>query len=117
MLLDIGVSSPQLDEAARGFSFHFDAPLDMRMDTSRGQTAADWLDQASQQIEKGHQNYGEERFAHAIAKAVVATRAECRITTTGQFTALVEKPSILREPGRHPATRSFQAADTHQSGT
>ncbi len=114
VLLDIGVSSPQLDEAARGFSFRFDAPLDMRMDTSRGQTAADWLDQASQQeIERVIKNYGEERFAHAIAKAVVATRAECRITTTGQFAALVEKAVRTREPGQHPATRSFQALRIH----
>jgi 16S rRNA (cytosine1402-N4)-methyltransferase len=114
VLMDIGVSSPQLDEAERGFSFRFDAPLDMRMDTSRGLTAAEWLEQASQQeIERVVRDYGEERFAHAIAKAVVATRAECRIATTRQFAALVEKAVRTREPGQHPATRSFQALRIH----
>ena len=110
VLLDIGMSSPQLDDAKRGFSFRFDAPLDMRMDTSRGQTAAEWLTQASQtDIEKVIRHYGEERFAHAIAKAVVAARSECSITTTRQFATLVEKTVRTREPGQHPATRSFQA--------
>jgi len=114
ILLDIGMSSPQLDEAARGFSFRFDAPLDMRMDTSRGQTAAEWLAQASQQeIERVIKDYGEERFAHAIAKAVVAARTECGIATTRQFAALVEKAVRTREPGQHPATRSFQALRIH----
>ncbi|SMB21018.1 S-adenosyl-dependent methyltransferase activity on membrane-located substrates [Sterolibacterium denitrificans] len=114
VLLDIGVSSPQLDEAARGFSFRFDAPLDMRMDTSRGETAAEWLARASQQeIERVVRDYGEERFAHAIAKAVVAARAEHGIATTGQFAALVEKAVRTREPGQHPATRSFQALRIH----
>ncbi len=110
VLLDIGVSSPQLDAAERGFSFRFDAPLDMRMDTSRGETAAEWLNHASQlEIEKVIKDYGEERFAHAIAKAVVAARTECSIATTRQFAALVEKAVRTREPGQHPATRSFQA--------
>ena len=114
VLMDIGVSSPQLDEAARGFSFRFDAPLDMRMDTSRGMTAAEWLQQASQrEIERVVRDYGEERFAHAIAKAVIAARAECGIATTGQFAALVEKAVRTREPGQHPATRSFQALRIH----
>lgn len=76
VLLDLGVSSPQLDEAERGFSFRLDAPLDMRMDTSRGQTAAEWLAQASQQqLAEVIKNYGEERFANAVAKAIVAARA------------------------------------------
>lgn len=76
VLLDLGVSSPQLDEAQRGFSFRLDAPLDMRMDTSRGQTAAEWLAQASrQQLAEVIKNYGEERFANAVAKAIVAARA------------------------------------------
>jgi 16S rRNA (cytosine1402-N4)-methyltransferase len=110
VLLDIGMSSPQLDDAERGFSFRFDAPLDMRMDTSRGQTAAEWLEQATQlEIERVIKNYGEERFAHAIAKAVVAARVERSIATTRQFAALVEKAVRTREPGQHPATRSFQA--------
>jgi len=114
VLLDIGMSSPQLDDAGRGFSFRFDAPLDMRMDTSRGQTAAEWLEQASQlEIERVLKNYGEERFTHAIAKAVVAARSECRIATTRQFAALVEKAVRTREPGQHPATRSFQALRIH----
>lgn len=110
VLLDIGMSSPQLDEAERGFSFRFDAPLDMRMDTSRGQTAAEWLGQATQlELERVLKDYGEERFANAIAKAVIAARGECRIATTRQFATLVEKAVRTREPGQHPATRSFQA--------
>ena len=110
VLLDIGMSSPQLDEAERGCSFRFDAPLDMRMDTSRGQTAAEWLGQATQlEIERVLKDYGEERFANAIAKAVIAARGECRIATTRQFATLVEKAVRTREPGQHPATRSFQA--------
>ena len=114
VLLDLGVSSPQLDEAERGFSFRHDAPLDMRMDTSRGETAAEWLEQAEQaEIERVIKDYGEERFAHAIAEAVVALRREHRISTTRQFAALVEKAVRTREPGKHPATRSFQALRIH----
>ena len=114
VLLDIGVSSPQLDDAARGMSFRFDAPLDMRMDTTEGETAADFLARASQQeIERVVRDYGEERFAHAIAKAVVAARCEQRISSTRQFAALVEKAVRTREPGQHPATRSFQALRIH----
>jgi 16S rRNA (cytosine1402-N4)-methyltransferase len=110
VLMDIGVSSPQLDEAARGFSFRFDAPLDMRMDTTQGETAAEWLARASQrEIGEVLKDYGEERFAHAIAKALVAARGEGGISTTRQLAALVEKAVPTREPGQHPATRSFQA--------
>ena len=110
VLLDLGVSSPQLDEAARGMSFRFDAPLDMRMDTSCGQTAAQWLADASvEQITEVLRDYGEERFAHAIAKALVAARAGQPVATTGQLAALVEKAVRTREPGQHPATRTFQA--------
>jgi 16S rRNA (cytosine1402-N4)-methyltransferase len=110
VLLDLGVSSPQLDDAERGMSFRFDAPLDMRMDTSRGQTAAQWLAQASvDQITEVLRDYGEERFAHAIAKAIAAARAGGAVATTGQLAALVEKAVRTREPGQHPATRSFQA--------
>ncbi|HQR04375.1 MAG: 16S rRNA (cytosine(1402)-N(4))-methyltransferase RsmH [Proteobacteria bacterium] len=109
VLMDIGVSSPQLDEAARGFSFRFDAPLDMRMDTSKGETVAEWLARASQrEIEEVLRDYGEERFAHAIAKALVAARSGGGITRTGQLAALVETAVRTREPGQHPATRSFQ---------
>jgi 16S rRNA (cytosine1402-N4)-methyltransferase len=114
VLLDIGVSSPQLDTPERGMSFRFDAPLDMRMDTTEGETAADFLARAEQrEIEKVIRDYGEERFAHAIAKAVVAARVECRISSTGQFATLVEKAVRTREPGQHPATRSFQALRIH----
>ncbi|MFY9329619.1 MAG: 16S rRNA (cytosine(1402)-N(4))-methyltransferase RsmH [Georgfuchsia sp.] len=110
VLMDIGVSSPQLDEAQRGFSFRFDAPLDMRMDTTQGETVAEWLARASQrEIGEVLKDYGEERFAHAIAKALVAARGERGISTTGQLAALVEKAVPTREPGQHPATRSFQA--------
>lgn len=110
VLLDIGVSSPQLDEGERGFSFRMDAPLDMRMDTSSGQTVAEWLAEASAaQISEVLKEYGEERFAHAIAKAIVAARAAGGVVTTGQLAALVEKAVPTREPGQHPATRSFQA--------
>lgn len=110
VLLDLGVSSPQLDDAARGMSFRFDAPLDMRMDTSRGQTVADWLADATVgQITEVIRDYGEERFAHAIAKAVAVARTGGAVATTGQLAALVEKAVRTREPGQHPATRTFQA--------
>lgn len=114
VLLDIGVSSPQLDTPERGMSFRFDAPLDMRMDTTQGETAADFLARASQsEIERVVRDYGEERFAHAIAKALVAARGEQRITSTGQLAALVASVVRTREPGQHPATRSFQALRIH----
>lgn len=110
VLLDLGVSSPQLDDAARGMSFRFDAPLDMRMDTSRGQTVAEWLAEASVgQITEVLRDYGEERFAHAIAKAIATARSGGAVATTGQLAAIVEKAVRTREPGQHPATRSFQA--------
>ena len=110
VLLDLGVSSPQLDDAARGMSFRFDAPLDMRMDTSRGQTVAEWLAEASVgQITEVIREYGEERFAHAIAKAIATARTGGVVATTGQLAAIVEKAVRTREPGQHPATRSFQA--------
>lgn len=110
ILLDLGVSSPQLDDAARGMSFRFDAPLDMRMDTSRGQTVADWLAEASvAEIREVLRDYGEERFAHAIAKAIATARTGGAVATTGQLAEIVEKAVRTREPGQHPATRSFQA--------
>ncbi|MBX3646429.1 MAG: 16S rRNA (cytosine(1402)-N(4))-methyltransferase RsmH [Rhodocyclaceae bacterium] len=114
VLLDLGVSSPQLDEAQRGFSFRLDAPLDMRMDTSRGQTAAEWLAQASrQQLAEVIKNYGEERFANAVAKAIVAARAGGAIATTRQLAEIVASAVRTREQGQHPATRSFQAIRIH----
>ena len=110
VLLDLGVSSPQLDDGARGMSFRFDAPLDMRMDTSRGQTVAQWLAEASvDQITEVIRNYGEERFAYAVAKAIADARTGGAVATTGQLAAIVEKAVRTREPGQHPATRSFQA--------
>ncbi|MDR3213396.1 MAG: 16S rRNA (cytosine(1402)-N(4))-methyltransferase RsmH [Azoarcus sp.] len=110
VLLDLGVSSPQFDDAARGMSFRFDAPLDMRMDNSRGQTAAQWLTEASvAQITGVLREYGEERFAHAIAKAIAAARTRGVVATTGQLAEIVEQAVRTREPGQHPATRSFQA--------
>ncbi len=114
ILLDLGVSSPQLDDPSRGMSFRFDAPLDMRMDTTQGETAADFLARAEQnQLEEVIREYGEERFAHALAKALVAARGEQRISSTGQLAALVAAVVRTREPGQHPATRTFQALRIH----
>jgi 16S rRNA (cytosine1402-N4)-methyltransferase len=114
VLLDVGVSSPQLNTPERGMSFRFDAPLDMRMDTTQGETAAEFLARASQaEIERVIRDYGEERFAHAIAKALVAARSEQGISRTGQLATLVAQVVRTREPGQHPATRSFQALRIH----
>jgi 16S rRNA (cytosine1402-N4)-methyltransferase len=114
VLLDIGVSSPQLNTPERGMSFRFDAPLDMRMDTTQGETAAEFLARASQsELERVIRDYGEERFAHAIAKALVAARGEHGISSTGQLAALVAQAVRTREPGQHPATRCFQALRIH----
>ena len=117
ILLDLGVSSPQLDEAARGFSFRFDAPLDMRMDTSSGMTAAQWLATVDEGLlaEVIHE-YGEERFAKQIARAVVAARAIEPIQTTRQLVELVGKAVRTREPGQNPATRTFQAIRIYLNG-
>ena len=110
ILLDLGVSSPQLDEAARGFSFRFDGPLDMRMDPSRGQTAAEWLATATEkQIGEVIKNYGEERFAKQIARAIVAVREGSPVTATRQLAEIVAKAVRTREPNKDPATRTFQA--------
>jgi len=114
VLLDIGVSSPQLDDAARGFSFRVDAPLDMRMDPDSGPSAADWLATASEgEIGEVIRNYGEERFARSIARALVAARQKTPIRTTGQLADLIAAQVKKREPGQHPATRSFQALRIH----
>jgi len=114
VLLDIGVSSPQLDEAERGFSFRHDAPLDMRMDTTQGETAAQWLLRASvQEITEVIRNYGEERFAFQIAKKIVAARGERPLATTGELAALVRATVRTREPGQDAATRTFQALRIH----
>ncbi|MCO5115002.1 MAG: 16S rRNA (cytosine(1402)-N(4))-methyltransferase RsmH [Burkholderiaceae bacterium] len=111
VLLDLGISSPQIDNPERGFSFRADGPLDMRMDPSRGQSAADWLAVASQQqIAEVIRDYGEERFAVAIAKAIVARRqAGHPVARTLEFAELVAGAVRTREPGQHPATRTFQA--------
>lgn len=110
VLMDLGVSSPQLDDASRGMSFMRDAPLDMRMDTSRGETAADWLARATvAEIGEVLRDYGEERFAHAIAKAIATARAGGAVATTRQLAEIVAGAVRTREPGQHPATRSFQA--------
>ncbi|WP_374680728.1 16S rRNA (cytosine(1402)-N(4))-methyltransferase RsmH [Accumulibacter sp.] len=114
VLLDIGVSSPQLDQGERGFSFRYDAPLDMRMDTTQGETAAQWLQRAGvQEITEVIRNYGEERFAFQIAKKVVAARGERPLTTTGELAALVRAAVRTREPGKDAATRTFQALRIH----
>jgi 16S rRNA (cytosine1402-N4)-methyltransferase len=111
LLMDLGVSSPQIDTPERGFSFRFDAPLDMRMDTTRGQTVAQWLLKADViQITEVIRDYGEERFAGSIAKAIVARREEGHpISTTAQLASLVADTVKTREQGQNPATRTFQA--------
>ncbi len=114
VLFDLGVSSPQLDEAARGFSFRAAGPLDMRMDPTRGISAAQWLAHASvDDIARVLRNFGEERFARRVAQAIVRARAEQPITTTVQLAELVAAAVPTREPGQHPATRTFQAIRIH----
>jgi 16S rRNA (cytosine1402-N4)-methyltransferase len=114
MLFDLGMSSPQLDDAARGFSFRADAPLDMRMDPNEGPTAAEWLAEArEQEIREVIRDYGEERFAKQIAAAIVAARGSQPIVRTGQLADLVAKAVRKREPGQDPATRTFQAIRIH----
>ena len=114
VLFDLGVSSPQFDEAERGFSFRFDGPLDMRMDTSRGPTAAQWLEQASEQeIGEVIRRYGEERFAKQIARAIVAARSGGPVDRTRQLAQIVAKAVPSREPSQDPATRTFQALRIH----
>ncbi len=110
ILLDLGISSPQVDDAARGFSFRNDGPLDMRMDTTRGMSAAQWLaTETEQKLEKVIRDYGEERFAFQIAKAIVARRAVEPISSTRQLADLVAHAVKTREKGKDPATRTFQA--------
>jgi len=111
VLLDLGISSPQVEEAARGFSFRRDGPLDMRMDTSQGMTVLQWLEQvSSEEITEVIKIYGEERYAPAIARAIVAERtAENLPKTTLGLAQLIAKVVRSREPGQDPATRTFQA--------
>ena len=111
LLMDLGVSSPQIDNPERGFSFRFEGPLDMRMDTTRGESVAQWLATAEvNQITEVIREYGEERFAGAIAKTIVARRQERGpISTTTELAQLVADTVKTREPGKDPATRTFQA--------
>ena len=111
ILLDLGVSSPQIDNPERGFSFRNDGPLDMRMDSSRGMSVRQWLEQAEQgQIAEVIRDYGEERFAAQIAKAIVARRQERGVPdSTAELAQLVAGAVKTREPGQDPATRTFQA--------
>ncbi|GLU30871.1 16S rRNA (cytosine(1402)-N(4))-methyltransferase RsmH [Trinickia caryophylli] len=118
VLLDLGVSSPQLDDPERGFSFRADGPLDMRMDTTRGESAAEWLARATQQeLTEVIRDYGEERFAVQIAKAIVARRAESDrlgpLDSTGELAQIVANAVKTREKGKDPATRTFQAIRIH----
>ena len=117
VLLDLGVSSPQLDEARRGFSFMQDGPLDMRMDNESGQSAAQWLARAGErEIADVIHQFGEERYARRIARAIVAARSAAPIERTGQLAQLVAGAVPTREPGKHPATRTFQAIRMHVNG-
>jgi len=115
VLLDLGVSSPQIDNPERGFSFRFTGPLDMRMDTTRGESAADFLARADErQITEVIRNYGEERFASQIAKALVARRESGGpVLTTAELSKVVAGAVKTREPGQDPATRTFQALRIH----
>ena len=110
VLFDLGVSSPQLDDPERGFSFRADGPLDMRMDPTHGEPVAAWLARASlDEIRQVIASFGEERFARRVAQAIVAARREQPLTRTGELATLVAGAVRTREPGKHPATRTFQA--------
>ena len=115
LLLDLGVSSPQIDNPARGFSFRFEAPLDMRMDPTRGESAADFLARADERhIAEVIRDHGEERFAVQIAKALVARREGGNpVRTTGELSEVVARAVKTREPGQDPATRTFQGLRIH----
>jgi 16S rRNA (cytosine1402-N4)-methyltransferase len=114
MLFDLGVSSPQLDDPQRGFSFRSDGPLDMRMDPTQGQSAAQWLACAEEEeIREVIRDYGEERFAKQIAAAIVAARGSEPLLRTRQLADLVGQTVRTREPGQDPATRTFQALRIH----
>ncbi|GIX27614.1 MAG: ribosomal RNA small subunit methyltransferase H [Burkholderiales bacterium] len=110
VLFDLGVSSPQLEDAARGFSFRLEGPLDMRMDPGEGMSVGQWLARATErEIGEVVKRYGEERFAKQIARAIVAARARKPIATTRELAAIVAQAVRTREPGQDPATRTFQA--------
>ncbi len=117
LLLDLGVSSPQLDDAGRGFSFLRDGPLDMRMDPTSGESAAEWLARAEEkEIADVLYRYGEERKSRRIARRICETRKEQPITRTLQLAELIQSVLGRGEPGKHPATRSFQALRIHING-
>jgi 16S rRNA (cytosine1402-N4)-methyltransferase len=114
ILLDLGVSSPQLDDSERGFSFMNDGPLDMRMDTTTGQTAAQWLSSVAEaDLARVLKEYGEERFSRRIAAAIVSARQEQAITTTAMLSKIVTEANPKWEKHKHPATRSFQGIRIH----
>lgn len=114
ILFDLGVSSPQLDDPARGFSFRFEGPLDMRMDPSTGESAADWLARVAEpELEQVIRELGEERFARRVARAIVRARETQPIDTTAALAAIVRSAVPTRERGQHPATRTFQAIRLH----
>lgn len=117
IVLDLGVSSPQLDTGQRGFSFARDGPLDMRMDQSHGETAAEFLARAGEnEIAQVIATLGEERYAKRIAKAIAAARSQQPIATTSTLAAIAAQAVPTREPGQHPATRTFQALRIHLNG-
>jgi len=117
ILLDLGVSSPQLDQAERGFSFLHDGPLDMRMDTSRGMSAADWVNSESEaELARVFKEYGEERFARRMAGAIVRRRGEKPFERTLDLAEVVKAANPAWEKGKHPATRVFQAIRIHVNG-
>lgn len=114
VLLDLGVSSPQLDDAERGFSFMHDGPLDMRMNPNEGVSAADWINNASdEEIARVFKDYGEERFAKRMARAIVARRQEQAFSRTGDLAQVITDANPAWEKGRHPATRAFQGIRIH----
>ena len=116
VLLDLGVSSPQLDEAERGFSFQNDGPLDMRMDQTRGQSAADWVNNATEEeIARVIKEFGEERFAKRMARAIVTERQKTPFTRTKHLAEVIKEANPAWEKGKHPATRAFQAIRIHMN--
>ncbi|MGI9275920.1 MAG: 16S rRNA (cytosine(1402)-N(4))-methyltransferase RsmH [Endozoicomonas sp.] len=114
ILLDLGVSSPQLDTPERGFSFLYDGPLDMRMNTQQGESAADWINRAEEkEISRVIWEYGEDRFSRRMARAIVREREEEAITSTKRLADIIAAACPSREKGKHPATRAFQAIRIH----
>ena len=114
VLMDLGVSSPQLDDASRGFSFMQNGPLDMRMDTSRGESASEWLMRVElEELVTVLKRYGEEKFARRIAHGIIEARQQQPITETAQLVGIIEQAMPVKDKHKHPATRSFQAIRMH----